>query len=360
MGPDGSRRSMARDPALEWLLEPEQPSIRARALTELLGRPADDAEVGRARSEIPSRGWAAEILADRNGAGWWAEGKSLYQPKYRSTIWKLLVLADLGATREIPEVRASCELWFERGQKPDGGFGPDSSKSGHHCTTGNAARAMIQFGYGDDPRVRRALDWLVTAADRKGGWSCYGSGRLLDTFEPLTAFAAWPRGRWTSEITGTVERGAEFFLSRELHRQGEEYEPWSRTHYPTHYYYDMLVGLDALTALGYGADPRLDFALAWLTERRRKDGRWNLDAVHPDVAAGMAEYYAKHPKDRPSPWAIETPGEPSKVITLTARRVLARVEQARGTGSAVRTPRAANPGLSSGSARPGRRRARTR
>jgi hypothetical protein len=352
------------DPVLDWLLAPDQPSVQYRGLTDLLGLPESDPKVRTARSAIPARGWAAEILAEQNPAGGWGDGATLYGPKYVGTVWRLIVLADLGLTRDHPTVRAACELWFAGEQKDDGGFGPDRSKSSHLCTTGLAAKALVQFGYGGDPRVRRAYEWLVGAADPKGGWSCYGSGRLLDSFEPLPAFAIYPRSKWTAEMTGTVERGAEFFLARELHVQGDRYEPWFRTHYPIHYYYDLLVGLDALTALGHGADPRLDFALTWLTDRRQKDGRWKLDAVHPDVAAGMAEWYEKNPRKRPSPWQVEAPGQPSRLVTLAARRVLARVALARpGKLTAARrgpgTPRAATRG-STAAPRPARRPARTK
>jgi hypothetical protein len=55
-----------------------------------------------------------------------------------------------------------------------------------------------------------------------------------------------------------------------------------------------------------------------LRRKRRRDGRWNLDAVHPDVAGGMAEWFKKHPKDKPIPFSLEQPGQPSKMITLSA------------------------------------------
>ena len=127
-------------------------------------------------------------------------------------------------------------------------------------------------------------------------------------------------------MQSAVERGAEFFLERELHRQGDRYPPWYRFHYPVHYYYDVLVGLDLLTLLGCGDDPRLRFALALLKKKRRADGRWNLDAVHPDVEGkGVAEWYRTHPKQRPTPFALEVRGQPSKMITLTALKVLDRV-----------------------------------
>jgi hypothetical protein len=316
----------------EWLLEDVQPSIRYRTLTELLGRKRSDPEVRATRAEIPRNGWVAEILARRDPGGWWVREKNLYQPKYLSTNWNLLALSDLGATRAIPAVRESCELWMRRSPLKGGGVGGfGGAGKGHLCYTGNMARALIRMGYVDDPRVRKALDWLVRTAHPKGGWTCWSfgdgpaPGRNLDSWEGLSAFAVYPRAKWTRSMTACVERGAEFFLERELHHQGDRYAPWYRFHWPAHYYYDLLVGLDILTALGHGDDPRMRFALEYLRKKRRADGRWNLDAVHPDVLGPPAKFYREHPNQRPDPLAFETPGKPSKMITLTALRVLARV-----------------------------------
>ena len=121
-----------------------------------------------------------------------------------------------------------------------------------------------------------------------------------------------------------VEKGAEFFLERELHKEGDHYEPWYRFHYPVHYYYDLLVGLDFMTALGYSADKRLGHALSVLKKKRRPDGRWNLDAINPDVESPQARWDKKHPKQASIPFALEKPGEPSKMITLNALKVLNR------------------------------------
>jgi hypothetical protein len=322
-----------RDAVLAWLLDPEQPSIRYLTLTQLLGRPESDSEVREAKAQIPRGGWVWEILSRRDPGGWWVHEKNLYTPKYLSTNWNLLALSDLGATRAIPEVEASCELWMDRSRIRGGGVGGmGKSGQGHHCYTGNMARALIRFGYGDDPRVRKAMEWLVKTANPKGGWSCWAFGdgpspsRTLDSWEGLSAFAVYPRSKWTAPMTQCVERGADFYLAKELHQQGDRYPPWYRFHWPVHYYYDLLVGLDVLTALGYGDDPRLKFALAHLRKRRRSDGRWNLDAVHPDVLGPTARWFQEHPKQRPTPLAFEAPRRPSKMITLRALTVLGRVE----------------------------------
>jgi hypothetical protein len=310
---------------IQWLLQDDQPSIKYLALTQLLGKPEKDPEVMSARNAITKTGWAKDILDTQNTAGWWVGGESLYKPKYLSTNWMLLILSDLGLTKDEPKIAKSCQLWMKRFSKSDGGFGIDGAKSSHLCTAGNAARALVKFGYVYHPKVRSAFNWFVKTQAKLGGWSCYLSGRNLDSWEPLSAFAVYPKEKWTKSMKLALEKAAEFFLERELHIQGDHYEPWYRFHYPIHYYYDILVGLDFMTALGYGNDKRMNHAIEVLKKKRRSDGKWNLDAVHPDVSDEYMEWYRKHPKQAPTPFALEKPGEPSKMITLKAMQVLNRL-----------------------------------
>ena len=322
-----------KDSVLDWLLDERQPSVRYLALTELLGKPESDSEVKAARENVTRLGWAKQILDMRTPSGYWVSEENLYRPKYLSTNWMLLILSDLGITREENGIAMACEAWMKRFGAKDGGF--DSSvkgapKYGHLCITGNTARALVKFGYVDHPRVRRAFDWFVKSQSELGGWSCwnYGShprGRNLDSWEPLSAFAVYPRSKWTRGIKLAVERGAEFFLERELHRQGDRYEPWYRFHYPVHYYYDLLVGLDFMTALGYSGDKRLGYAVSLLKKKRRSDGRWNLDSVNPDPESPQGRWDREHPRQAATPFAFEEPGKPSRMITLNALKVLNRI-----------------------------------
>jgi len=315
----------------DWLLEEDQPSIRYLTLTQLLHKKESDPEVREAKARIPKAGWVSEILARRDPAGWWVRDRGWLEPRFVGTHWNLLALADLGATRTIPEVDRSCEYWMAKSPLEGGGVGGFGKGKGHHCYTANMARGLVRFGFGDDPRVRKTLDWIVTTAHPKGGWACrFSTGgpapsRSLDAWEGLGAFAAYPRAKWTASMQACVERAAEYYLERELHLQGEAYEPWYRFHWPVHYYYDLLVGLDCLTALGYGDDRRLGFALELLRKKQRPDGRWNLDAVQTDPDPETAAWFAKHPEKRPAPLTFETAGRPSKMITLRALTVLSRV-----------------------------------
>jgi len=310
--------------------------VRYLTLTELLGNSESDSEVKAAREDIARHGWAKEILDMRAPSGYWSSEENLYRPKYVSTNWMLLILSDLGLTKREGGIGKTCEAWMRRFSAKDGGFDSStkgSPKYGHLCITGNTARALVKFGYVDHPRVERAFEWFVKSQAELGGWSCwnYGSrprGRNLDSWEPLSAFAVYPRQKWTRGMKNAVEKGAEFFLERELHKQGDRYQPWYRFHYPVHYYYDLLVGLDFMTALGYGGDKRLGYAVALLRKKRRSDGRWNLDSVNPDPESPQSGWDREHPRQATTPFALEEPGKPSKMITLNALKVLNRIEAA--------------------------------
>jgi hypothetical protein len=79
------------------------------------------------------------------------------------------------------------------------------------------------------------------------------------------------------------------------------------------------VGLDFIAELGYSSDKRLAYAVSLLKKNRRPDGRWNLDAIHPDVAGPISVFYDRCP---PVPFALEKAGKPSKMITLRALKVI--------------------------------------
>jgi hypothetical protein len=320
--------------AVRWLLGRDQPAVRYLTLTQVLGVPLGDDEVKQAYSEIPKRGWAAEILKEQlpdfyGLRGYWHNYVLLNRPKYITTVWKFLVLTDLGLTAKNTQVMKTCELLSERYL---------SDREGYHlCMTANITRGLLQAGYDERGRIRRALDWLVKEQKEDGGWHCFGLSKgTLDCWEPLSTFLALPRRRWNRGIKRSVERGAEFYLKRELFREGpRRYAPWFRFHYPIHYYYDLLVGLDLLTSLGYGKDYRMRYALNLLRKKRRPDGEWTLDAQNPDLPPDLpATEYSMSPPFEPFPavpFVLEKVGRPSKMITLRALRVLRRVEAPGGS-----------------------------
>ena len=304
-----------------WLLDDADPSVRLRVLRDLLDRPPDDPERRSAQAAIGRTGWARRILDEQLGGGTWVstrtDRRSLYRPKYIATTWKLIVLAELGLSGRHPRVQRALSRYLRT-------FGSGSSAgigfpAGEVCLTGNLARTLVLFGRGDERPTRAAFDWLVRHQKRDGGWNCFPrSTGTLDGWEALAAFSVVPPPKRSAAVDRAVARGAEFYLDRGLLREGRgSYAPWRRLHYPNHYYYDVLVGLSMLVRLGYAEDRRLRPALELLESKRRTDGRWGLDAYHPD--SEDPEYQVRPPV---YPFVLETVGPPSRWITVTALEVL--------------------------------------
>lgn len=310
---------------MDWLTGDDQPAARYLAMRDLLG--ASGSELREARSAIPSRGWVRQICRSRRPGGHWVDGEDLYRPKYFSTNWMLLALSDLGMTREVPWLAESAEMWRDAYARPDGGFDTPSAESSELCLVGNTARALVNFGYEDDPKVRSAFEWLVKNQKPNGGWDCFGRNGVIDGWEGMSAFAAYPRQMWTRGMKRSVDRGLEFYLEHRLIHEGRRYDPWHRLHFPYHYYYDVLVGLEFVTTLGRGDDPRAAEAIKLIKKKRRQDGRWMMDAVHPDYLSGgeLPRWLFQKNRGPLKPFSLEPAGEPSKMITLRALRVLKRL-----------------------------------
>jgi len=312
------------------LLEKDQPAVRLRALLDLEDRKESDPEVRRARSQLPRVGWARDQLSTQRPEGFWEPRAPknlrewidfLYFPYYTATNWRALVLAEWGLDASTPQIKRLAELLFRYKLRLSSPFNFYYEEM---CISANTARMLTQFGYGDDARVRKLYDWMLEDQRADGGWNCsQGTPGTLDVWEPLAAFAMLPRAKRSPKMEQAIAKGAEFYLERKLFEEGKPYAPWLRFHYPNHYYYDILVGLDVLTQLGYGGDRRLRPALKILTEKRRADGTWLLDRVHPDVMKK-----SDLPSGRVRRLEIEPAGRPSKWITLRALRVLKRVAEA--------------------------------
>lgn len=302
--------SEPRDRVLDWLLEPSEPAMRYLASRDLVTPRPSERSLSRLRSAVPRKGWAAAILARQREKTWWATKRSCYLPKYRSTIWQLQVLADLGLSKRDERIANAVEFWFDLHYARDGGYDPWEGKKrhGHLCTTGNMVRSLIRTGYLDDERVQSAIQWLVDEQLPDGGWDCFGRKQgTIDAWEAMSAFADISPERRSPGVRRAIGRGAEFFLERRLLHEGDYFRPWHRLRYPWHYHYNVLVGLDFLSALGHGKDPRMAEAMAVVRDKRQEDGRWLLDRPPGDMV-------------------LETPQEPSKMITFLALRIARRID----------------------------------
>lgn len=174
--------ALRADP-LEWLLEPGDPAVRHLALQQLLDRPIDEPDVAMSSRAAMATDPIASILAAQETEGHWEKPGPGYATKYRGTVWQLIFLDQLGADPEDARVRRACEYVLSHSQADNGGFGASGVAGGGppppsyviHCLTGNLLRALIGFGWLDDQRVVRAIEWQARAITGDGVTRWYAS-----------------------------------------------------------------------------------------------------------------------------------------------------------------------------------------
>ena len=83
----------------DWLLEPENPSVRFWALHHLQGLKLSDPEPMKLQEKIMSSSTIQKILSTQDPKGFWISSDNMYLPKYKASTHSLLILAELGAQR---------------------------------------------------------------------------------------------------------------------------------------------------------------------------------------------------------------------------------------------------------------------
>jgi len=328
---EGGRTSEIRS----WLLEPDNPSVRYFALRDLCGRRESDPKVGEAKAAIMAAGPVPRILARQKTGGYWGTEAGFYvRSKYKGTVWTLILLAELGADGADPRIRRACEFMLRCSQdRQSGGFAYTGSASGGGfpsgvipCLTGNMVWSMLRLGFGDDPRLKKAIDWIVRCrrfddgdGPAPGGEPffkrepCYGRHTChMGVVKTLKALGEIPKKRRTAEIRRAIDEGTEYFLRHRLFKRSHDpavmAKPWfGKFGFPLMWRTDALEILDVLAGFGCH-DPRMNEAIELVLSKRDEQGRWRLERGFE----GRLQV------------PLEKENRPSKWITLSALRALKR------------------------------------
>ena len=314
--------------AVSWLLAPDSPGVRYLALRDLLDRPQDDAELVTARQAAHTEGLIAQVLAAMEPDGYWVEPGPGYRPKYRSTVWSVLTLAQLGASAGMDErIGQACAYLLDHALLPEGQFSIQGTPSTTvDCLQGNMCYALPALGY-DDPRLEAAFEWmaqtttgegLAPASDRtavrryyagKYGplFACGANNKLgcaWGAVKVMLAFGRWPAERRTPLVERAIEQGVEWLLSIDpataAYPTGYTDKPsgnWWKFGFPVYYVTDLLQLVEALVGLGYGDDPRLANTLDLIRGKQDGQGRWPLEYSY----AGKT-WIDVGPKRQPNKW----------------------------------------------------------
>ncbi|MEE9514120.1 MAG: hypothetical protein V3V46_08580 [Anaerolineales bacterium] len=329
-----------RNDPTAWLLEEDlaHPGVRYIALRDLYDLPQDNSELVKAGQAVMKSGPVPVILEAQDDDGFWVSSGPGYNPKYRSTVWSLIALAQLGASPDDPRVRKGCEYFLDHAVSNQLSFSATGNPSGAiYCHSGNLIAALIDLGAVGDPRLSAATDWLARVISGDGMHSaeetksspryfksgasgpkfeCAANNRLPCAWGALKATRALiriPEGERTQLVNHAIRVGVDFLFSRNPadadYPMGWSEKPnrsWWKFGFPIFYISDMLEILEVLSALGFAADARLDNAFQILLAKQDDQGRWPLEYT----------YNGKTWVD------VEEKGKPSKWVTLRALRIV--------------------------------------
>jgi len=333
-----SWKNQLRNDSLPWLLESENPGVRYLALRDLLDLPPDDKKLKSARKSAHKEGPIAMILSNMEKDGHWVKAGPGYNPKYRSTVWAMILLAQLGASAsQDKRVAQACNYVLdhmaEGGQFTTTTSGAPSGTV--DCLQGNLCWSLMELGC-DDPRLDKAYEWMartvtgdgIAPMEDKDAPIRYYAYKVGPTFacgvnnklpcawggvKVMLAFSKLPVNKKTPLIKKAIKQGVDFFFSIDPvtaeypTRTGEKpNRAWWNFGFPVFYVTDLLQLAEAMVSLGYGNDPRLFNALNNIREKQNEHGQWLMEY---DYTGKTWIDFGK--KKQPNKW-----------VTLRALRVL--------------------------------------
>lgn len=273
-----------------------------------------------------------QILSKQNEDGFWGGADCFYTDKYRGTVWTVLILAELNANPNDIRVRKAIEFLLTNSYDPaSGGFSIKYSKKFQSglpsqvipCLTGNMVFSMIRLGYLDDPRIQKAIEWIVNYQRADDGEyldkgpekysnlkACFSTHScFMGVVKSLKALSEIPVEKRSEQVNKKIDELVEFILIHHVYKRSSNHNAilkpgWTKFGFPLMYQTDVLEIMDILTTLQIKDDRTRD-AVA-LIKSKEKNGLWILEN----------SYNGKTIID------IETKREPSQYITKKAKRVI--------------------------------------
>ncbi len=324
-----------KDNVLKWLLDAIDPGPRYLALRDLAN--ASAVEINTARKLAHKQGHISLVLENMSAEGYWEAAGPGYNPKYKATVWSIILLSQLGAcVNEDERVATACRYILDHDFTTGGQFSVNGMPSGTaDCIQGNLCAALVDLGC-TDPRLDKAYEWMARTvtgegiapmADRNAAVRYYagkcgpnfacGSNNKMPcawgALKVMLGFSKLPGEKRSPLIDRAIKAGVDFLLGTDPAKAEypHPYAPktsgnWWKFGFPVFYITDILQVVEALAGLGYGKDPRLSNALKLVNEKRDPSGRWPLEYNYDDKTWGN---YGEMKK-------------PDKWVTIRALRVL--------------------------------------
>jgi hypothetical protein len=213
-----------------------------------------------------------------------------------------------GFDRRHPQIEKACEYLFSY-QTPEGDVRGFIGNQYAPYYTGLVAALLIEAGYGDNPRIEKAIGWLLSMRQSDGGWVIGSPGMLgmthpsvkqlnyltsdknaptmkaFDWSRPsshagtgmvIRAFAAHPGYSRSAEAARAAAFLKSRFFKEDNYTSYQSAEHWVRFQYPF-WWNNLLAAMDSLSRMGWSArDPDVEKGLDWFLRHQQPDGLWNI------------------------------------------------------------------------------------
>ncbi len=297
-----------------WLLDPADPCIRYRTMTELLGVSPGSMEAFLARREMLASKNVTRLFARLDGRGVFP-----HVPKYYgnyTTFRYLYALSELGLRKDDPHINKLVdwilypseekrEIFLRPELRDEHAYLMDESNLGS-CHQIDFLGTLLRLGYYDDPRVQRYLTVFLEKCRFDGGYLCkWQKGNHRDrmpkscytaSVNALRVFSYLPREYLQ---TDAFKHLLAYFTSRRmLYSRAEPNKMIASTlaMYNGCGYSHLFVIGDAMSRMGLGQIPEMEEAWALLRSKVSSHGRVVLEAtdgkdtIHT-TRVGMANKY---------------------------------------------------------------------
>jgi len=291
-----------------WLLESPYPSVRYLTLRDLMDCAAHDPALVSAHKAAHQQGRIPEILSHLEDGGYWVEAGAGYLGKYRSGVWSLITLAQLGASAKMDDrISRACAYYLDEALTANGQFTMNGAPSGTiDCLQGNMCAALTDLGC-EDERLLKAYEWLARSVTGAGvapmqerdaplryyagnigpDFQCGANNRSACAWgavKVLMAFSRLRKENYTSLIEDAIRHTVDFIFSVDpataAYPCGYSEKPsrnWWKFGFPVFYITDLLQLAEGMVRLGYGNDPRLANTIRLIRDKQDEQGRWNLE-----------------------------------------------------------------------------------
>jgi hypothetical protein len=284
---------------LDALTSTRNEAVKYFAKRDLLGEDTGPVETVWELPEVD------KILRKQRSDGSWGpeKEKGVYPPGHKRLVGTFKALRTLvrryGFTRKHGVAAGAAEYLFGW-QTAAGDFRGFIGDQYATYYTGETLAVLTLCGYGDDPRIHRGLDWLISMRQRDGGWTVpilthrydRETGRRIvaepstpvepDRSKPfshnwtdmaLRAFAIHPGYHRREEALHAAALLKTRFFKPDTYTSYRDPGYWVRFQF---WWPNIVTSLDSLSRMGFSmGDPDIKKALGWLVEHQRGDGLWD-------------------------------------------------------------------------------------